>query len=82
MTSAKPPSSRPSSRRLTQADIKNDSSADTAVESNARILESHKELEIKDAHTEILKGRYVKQVLTYSGKKNEAEFKLGFNPGL
>jgi hypothetical protein len=50
------------------------------VESNAKILESHKELEIKDAHTSLLKGRYVKKVLTYSGKKKEAEFKLGFNP--
>jgi len=65
---------------LTKADIKNDSFADPAVESNAKILESHKDFEIKDAHTEILKGRYVKKVLTYSGKKNEAEFKLGFNP--
>jgi transglutaminase-like putative cysteine protease len=69
-----------SAAAITQAEIKNDSSADTAVESNAKILESHKEFEIKDAHTETLKGRYVKQVLTYSGKKTEAEFKLGFNP--
>jgi transglutaminase-like putative cysteine protease len=69
-----------SSAVLAKAETKNDSSADPAVESNARILESHKDFEIKDAHTEILKGRFVKQVLTYSGKKNEAEFKLGYNP--
>jgi hypothetical protein len=52
----------------------------SAVESNAEILESNKEIEVKDAHSEVLRGRYVKKVLTYSGKKNEAEFKLGFNP--
>jgi len=69
-----------SAAALAKADSKAESWADPAVESNARILESHKEFEIKDAHTETLKGRYVKQVLTYSGKKNEAEFKLGYNP--
>src|ERR1043166_6871944 len=65
---------------VAKADSNNDPSADPPVESNTKILESHKEFEITDAHTEILKGRFVKQVLTYSGKKNEAEFKLGFNP--
>jgi len=65
---------------IARAESKDDSAADPAVESNARILESHKEFEIKDAHTEVLKGRFVKQVLTYSGKKSEAEFKLGYNP--
>lgn len=65
---------------IVTAENKNDSSADPAVESNTKILESHKEFEIKDPHTEILKGRFVKQVLTYSGKKSEAEFKLGYNP--
>ena len=59
---------------------KKTASAAAVVESNARILESRKEFQIKDAHTEVLKGRYVKQVLNYSGKKNEAEFKLNFNP--
>ena len=61
-----------SAAALAKAETKFDSSADTAVESNAKILESHKEFEIKDAHTETPKGRYVKQVLTYSGKKTEA----------
>jgi len=59
---------------------KTEPAGDSAVESNAEILESHKEIEVKDAHSEVLKGSYVKKVLTYSGKKNEAEFKLGFNP--
>src|SRR5205807_9972494 len=27
-----------------------------------------------------LRGRFVKKVLNYSGKKKEAEFKIGFNP--
>jgi hypothetical protein len=50
------------------------------VESNARILESHKEVIIKDAHSQVYKARYAKQILNYSGKKNEAEVKIGFNP--
>jgi transglutaminase-like putative cysteine protease len=50
------------------------------VESNARILESHKELDITDAHSQLYKVRYAKEVLNYSGKKNEAEVKIGFNP--
>ena len=57
-----------------------DPSADPGVESNARIVESRKELDIKDPHTEVLKAKYVKQVLNYSGKKNEAEFKIAYNP--
>jgi len=63
-----------SAAALAKAESKVDTSADPAVESNAKILESHKEFEIKDAHSETLKGHYVKQVLTYSGKKSEAEF--------
>ena len=47
---------------------------------NRKIVESSKELEIKDAHSAVLKGKYVKQVLTYSGKKIEAEFKFPYNP--
>jgi len=65
---------------LADAAHKKGRAADSAVESNARILESHKDYEIKDAHNGVLKGRYVKQVLNYSGKKNEAEFKFPFNP--
>src|SRR5207248_4924743 len=36
------------------------------VESNARILESHKEIEIRDAHSQVYRARYAKQVLNYS----------------
>jgi len=50
------------------------------VESNARILESRKELEVKDAHTSLYRVKYSKQILTYSGKKNEAEIKIDYNP--
>jgi transglutaminase-like putative cysteine protease len=54
--------------------------AKSDVESNARIVESHKELTITSAHAAVLHGRYVKQVLTYGGKKSEAEVKLNYNP--
>jgi uncharacterized protein DUF3857/transglutaminase superfamily protein len=64
----------------TKALAKHEPSTPAAVESNARILESHKEIEVKDAHTQVYRARYSKQVLTYSGKKNEAEVKIGFNP--
>jgi transglutaminase-like putative cysteine protease len=56
------------------------SSVGPKVESNARVLESHKELEITGAHSQLYKVRYTKQILNYSGKKNEAEVKIGFNP--
>jgi transglutaminase-like putative cysteine protease len=57
-----------------------DSGSAPKVESNAKVLESHKELEITDAHSQIYKMRYAKEILNYSGKKNEAEVKIGFNP--
>ncbi len=57
-----------------------DSAPDAQVDSNARILESRKEMVITDAHSGVLHGKYVKKILTYSGKKAEAEVKLGFNP--
>ena len=55
-------------------------SDDPRVESNAQINESHKTIEIKDAHAQVLKAKYIKKVLNYSGKKNEAEFKFAYNP--
>ncbi len=54
--------------------------ADAKVDSNAEIIESHKEMVITDAHSSVLHGKYVKKILTYSGKKTEAEVKLGYNP--
>ena len=57
-----------------------DTTGDGLVESNARILESHKEIAVKDAHTFTLKARYSKAILTYAGKKREAEVKIDYNP--
>src|SRR6185503_12003307 len=56
------------------------SPADNKVESNARIVESRKDIEVKDAHSQVVNGRYVKKVLNYSGKKREAEVKFPYNP--
>jgi hypothetical protein len=50
------------------------------VQSNAKILESHKELEVTDAHTSTYKINFSKRILTYAGKKKEAEIKVAYNP--
>jgi transglutaminase-like putative cysteine protease len=50
------------------------------VESNARLLQSSKELEVKDAHTAVYRVKYSKKILTYSGKVREAEVKIDYNP--
>lgn len=50
------------------------------VESDAKVLDSHKEIKIKDAHTTTLRVRYSKAILNYAGKKREAEVKIDFNP--
>jgi len=50
------------------------------VESNAKVLESRKELEIKDPHTAVYRVKYSKRILTYSGKIREAELKIDYNP--
>jgi transglutaminase-like putative cysteine protease len=55
-------------------------SAALPVESNAEVLESRKELEIKDAHASVYRIKYSKRILTYSGKIREAEVKIDFNP--
>ena len=65
---------------LTQAEEAPTPAPAAKVESNSRIVESHKELTIQDAHHAVLHGKYVKQVLTYAGKKTEGEFKLNYNP--
>jgi transglutaminase-like putative cysteine protease len=65
---------------VTEAAAKTDLSAIPPVESNARILESRKKLTVQDAHNALLSVHYVKRVLNYSGKKNEAEIKIGYNP--
>ena len=50
------------------------------VESNARILESRKELEVTDAHAAVYRVRYAKRILNYAGKIREAEVKIDYNP--
>ncbi|MGH7953197.1 MAG: DUF3857 domain-containing protein, partial [Limisphaerales bacterium] len=55
-------------------------SAESAVDSNARILSSEKTLEVKDAHTAVYHVKYAKRILTYGGKIGEAEVKVYFNP--
>jgi transglutaminase-like putative cysteine protease len=51
-----------------------------AVDSNARILESRKTLEVVDAHTAVYRAKYAKRILTYAGKIREAEVKIPYNP--
>ncbi len=50
------------------------------VESNARVVESQKRLTISGPAAAVLHGKYLKEVLTYSGKKSEAEVKFNYNP--
>jgi transglutaminase-like putative cysteine protease len=51
--------------------------ADTAdnspVESNAKILDVQKTLDVKDAHSSVLNVKYTKLILNYAGKIREAE---------
>jgi transglutaminase-like putative cysteine protease len=51
-----------------------------AVDSNARILESRKTLEVIDAHTGVYHATYAKRILTYAGKIREAEVKIPYDP--
>jgi hypothetical protein len=57
-----------------------DNSPAAPVESNARILESRKMLEVTDPHTAIYTVKYAKRILNYSGKIREAEVKINYNP--
>jgi len=50
------------------------------VASNARILESRKELEVTGPHTAVYRVKFSKRILTYSGKIREAEVKIPYNP--
>jgi hypothetical protein len=50
------------------------------VESDAKILESHKELALSDAHNAVYRSRYSKRILNYAGKIREAEVKIDYNP--
>jgi hypothetical protein len=50
------------------------------VESDAQILESHKELVLTDAHNSVYRVHYSKKILNYAGKIREAEVKISYNP--
>ena len=50
------------------------------VDSDALILESSKSLAVTDAHTAVYRVKYAKRILSYNGKKREAELKIEFNP--
>ncbi len=49
------------------------------VQSDAVILDVHKELDVTDAHTCVYHVKYSKRILSYEGKKREAELKVDFN---
>jgi hypothetical protein len=65
---------------VTEPEAKAVSAAAPPVESDARILESHKELVLTDAHSGVYRARYSKQILNYAGKIREAEVKIDYNP--
>lgn len=65
---------------LAKASDTTDLAAMPPVESNAAILDVHKELNVTDAHTAVYKVKYTKRILTYAGKVREAEIKLNFDP--
>ena len=50
------------------------------VQSDAAILDVHKKLDVTDAHTSVYDVKYSKRILSYEGKKREAELKVDFNP--
>jgi transglutaminase-like putative cysteine protease len=50
------------------------------VESNARILDSQKALDVTGQHTAVYRVKYSKRILTYSGKIREGEVKIPYNP--
>jgi len=69
-----------SGRAIARAEKSVDKIAVQPVESNAKVLESHKELVVTDPHTSVYKMRYSKRILNYAGKIREAEVKVDFNP--
>jgi transglutaminase-like putative cysteine protease len=68
------------------ADVKPSVAADdpgaTSVDSDAKILESHKEFAATDAHSAVYRVKYSKRILSYNGKKREAELKIDYNPSI
>jgi len=57
-----------------------DPAAVAPVQSDAVILDVHKKLAVTDAHTSVYDVKYSKRILSYEGKKREAELKVDFNP--
>jgi transglutaminase-like putative cysteine protease len=57
-----------------------DPAAAAPVQSDAVLLDVHKQLDVSDAHTAVYRVKYSKRILSYEGKKREAELKLDFNP--
>ena len=51
-----------------------------AVQSDAVILDAHKQIDVLDTHSSVLRVKYTKRILSYEGKKREAELKLDYNP--
>lgn len=56
------------------------SSSDGPIASDAKILESRKQLQVTDAHTAVYTVKYAKKILDYAGKIREAEIKIDYNP--
>ncbi len=50
------------------------------VNSDALILEATKSLTVSAAHTAVYRVEYAKRILSYNGKKREAELKIEYNP--
>ncbi|HEV3271514.1 MAG TPA: DUF3857 domain-containing protein [Candidatus Methylacidiphilales bacterium] len=57
-----------------------DPPATPPVQSDAIILDSHKELDVTDPHAAVYLVKYSKRILTYAGKIREAEIKVNYNP--
>ena len=57
-----------------------DNSAEAPVESDARILDSQKTLQVTDPHTAVYTVKYSKRILNYAGKIREADVKISYNP--
>jgi transglutaminase-like putative cysteine protease len=52
----------------------------TPVNSDALILDSSKTLTVTGTHTAVYRVKYSKRILSYNGKKREAELKIEYNP--
>ena len=63
-----------------EAAMKSGAAANPAVESDAEILNSDKQLDVTDAHTAVYRVKYSKRILNYAGKIREAEVKIDYNP--